>query len=392
MTPPPGTILGGISHDIPAYCELRSTLAGGALNQPMDIRFGDHASFHRAAAGMVGGSLLAGLALHWATPMAPLVGGLVGMAAGSAWAYGKPGWRFLAAAAASVPLFTMALTWPTIALVAAAIALGLAIGGPRGVRGVLGFGIAVAIGLLAMWCSLKVVTARETATLPSWFTDALGAGAMGMVAVIALIPRHLRLALDPIQAAIRNLPANLDPEVRNLCDRSIAIWSGAKDRLDDRDPGRNLVRDGVLKTLEVAVKSAEVKLHGASDSELAARMTDLDTRIAAATDAEVKTQYQAARAALDDQRTFRQRIANGRERLVARMHNHVAALEKFQLAATNLETSRMTSTSSKAVEQLTELSNDVAASGEALAELELGEAAVNAEPASTVPVTEPPAA
>ena len=243
-----------------------------------------------------------------------------------------------------------------------------------------------------MWCSLKVVTARETATWPSWATDALGAGAMGMVAVIALIPRHVRLALDPLQAAIRSLPATLDPEVRSLCDRSIAIWFGAKDRLDDGDPGRNLVRDGVLKTLEVAVKSSEVKVTGASDSELAARMTDLDTRIAAATDAEVKAQYQAARAALDDQRTFRQRIANGRERLVARMHNHVAALEKFQLAASNLETSRVTSTSSKAVEQLVELSADVAASGEALAEIELGEGAVAAaaaEPASTVPATEP---
>ena len=250
----------------------------------------------------------------------------------------------------------------------------------RGLRGVLGFGIAVSVGLLAMWCSLKVVTARETVTWPSWLTDALGAGAMGMVAVLALIPRHVRFALDPLQAAIKNLPSSLDPEVRNLCDRSIAIWYGAKDRLDDGDPGRNLVRDGVLKTLEVAVKSAEVKITGASDSELAARMTDLDTRIAAATDAEVKAQYQSARAALDDQRTFRQRIANGRERLVARMHNHVAALEKFQLAATNLEASRVTSTSSKDVAQLVELSNEVSASGEALAELELGDAKV--EPSS----------
>ncbi len=53
------------------------------------------------------------------------------------------------------------------------------------------------------------------------------------------------------------------------------------------------------------------------------------------------------------------------------MHNHVAALEKFQLAATGIEATRMTSTSTT-VKQLAELSQEVAASGEALAEIELG--------------------
>src|SRR5690349_2565882 len=36
----------------------RSRRSGKALIRPMSIRFGDHPSFHRAAAGMVGGSLL----------------------------------------------------------------------------------------------------------------------------------------------------------------------------------------------------------------------------------------------------------------------------------------------------------------------------------------------
>ena len=65
------------------------------------------------------------------------------------------------------------------------------------------------------------------------------------------------------------------------------------------------------------------------------RIGELDQKTAAA--AETKTQYQAARAALEDQQRYRENIRRGRERLVARMHNHVAALEKFQLAATGLE-------------------------------------------------------
>ena len=53
------------------------------------------------------------------------------------------------------------------------------------------------------------------------------------------------------------------------------------------------------------------------------------------------------------------------------MHNHVAALEKFQLAASGLVAARAASSGATAVKQLEELSHDVAASGEALAELEL---------------------
>lgn len=343
----------------------------------MDIRFGDHASFHRAAAGMVGGSLLGGIALHFVTgssDIAPLLGGLAGIAVGAAWGYGKPAWRVLAAGLAAVPLIAMALGWPALAIAAAAGALGAVLGGRSGVsgaRGLLAVGAAGATIALAMWCALRVDTAAATHAWPGWGIDGVAAAAMGMVAVVAMLPRHLRLAIDPIQAAVKRLPVGLDAEVRGLCDRSVAIWSGAKERLDDGDSGRELVRDGVLKTLEVAVKSAEVKLDGAGETELAARMTELEQRIAAATDAEVKEQYTAALGALEDQRRYRERIARGRERLVARMHNHVAALERFQLAAIELPAAR----ESTAIQQLAELSSEVAASGEALVELDIGDAA-----------------
>jgi hypothetical protein len=345
----------------------------------MDIRFGDHAGFHRAAAGMVGGALLTGLALHSVTPMAPLVGGIVGIAAGAAWGYGHAKGRLIAAGLAVAPLFAMTMSWASalpsalgFVVSAAVLALGLSIGGPRGVRGALGVGLSALTALVAMWCALRIVNARETASWSAWTSAATGAAAMGMVGVFAMLPRHLKLALDPVQAMIRRLPANLDPEVKNLCDRSISIWAGAKEQLAD-EGGKNLVRDGVMKTLEVAVKSSEVKVTGTTEAELSRRMADLDHRIATTSDAEAKAQYQSARAALDDQRRYRDHIAKGRERLVARMHNHVAALEKFQLAATGLEAARAASAGATAIQQLEELSHDVAASGDALADLELGE-------------------
>jgi hypothetical protein len=346
----------------------------------MDIRFGDHASFHKATAGMVAGASIAGLALTPVTPLAPFVGGLAGMAVGAALGYGKATWRIVAAATAAVPLFTMPASWATIGVVAAAMGLGLAVGGrtansdaTSGWRGALGVGLAAATTMLAVWCALRIVGARETAMWPELARNAAAAGAMGMVGILAMLPRHLKLELDPVTAALRRLPTTIDPEVKGLCDRAVSIWTSSKERITD-DAGKNLVRDGVLKTLEVATKSVEVKVSGASDAELVTRMEELDRRIAAATDDEIKTQYTSARAALDDQKRYRDHIAKGRERLVARMHNHVAALEKFQLAATGLEAARAASTGANAMKQLEELSQDVAASGEALAEIEIGEA------------------
>ena len=226
--------------------------------------------------------------------------------------------------------------------------------------------------LVGMYCARKFSLAVETAKVPAWLLAGISAAAMGMVGAFAMIPRHLKMSSDPVSAAVRGLPAGLDPEVKALCERSLAIWKTAKEELAD-ESGKNLICDGVLKTLEVGAKSAEVKVSGPTDAELARRMSELDGKIAATNDPEAKAQYQAARAALDDQHRYREHISKGKERLVARMHNHVAALEKFQLAATGLDAARHTANSTN-MQQLEELSSNVAASGEALAEIEMGEA------------------
>ena len=327
---------------------------------------------------MVGSSAALGLGLHAVglgvpsvASAAPLASGLLGIAIGTAIGYGKPKWRIAAAAAACVPLFITTLTAPLLALIATVMALAIAAYGLRGMRGVAAMLLGSATVLLAIWASWRIGHAQQTVAWSGWLRDMASAAAMGMIGVFAVLPRHLRVSVDPVQAALRRLPTDMDSEMRELCNRSASIWTSAKDKLAE-DAGKNLVRDGVLKTLEVATKSADVKVAGASDAELAKRMEDLDQRIAAASDAEVKTQYQSARGALEDQRRYRDHIKQNRERLIARMHNHVAALEKFQLAASGLVAARAATSGATAVQQLDELSQDVAASGEALAELELG--------------------
>jgi hypothetical protein len=336
----------------------------------MDLRFTDHSSFQRAAAGMASGALLFGAALHPVTPLAPLAGGALGIAAGAAIAHGRAVWRVAAVGAALAVLFAGPPGGPVLVAAAALLALAVAISGPRGVRGVAGAAFAALALLVAMWCALRIGYAQATRGWPPVVATAVAAAAMGLVGALATLPRHVAIGIDPVRAALRRLPGSLDAEVRELCARAVAIWSSAKDRVAD-DTGRALMRDGVVKTLEVAARSASASVvpTGPGDAELAQRLADLEQRIAAATDGEVRAQYQGARTAVADQQRYRERIRQGRERLVARMHNHVAALEKFQLAATGLEAARAASAGAAAVREIDELSHDVTTSGEALAEV-----------------------
>lgn len=332
----------------------------------MEIRFDDHAPFHRAAIATVATSATFAMALHPIAPsIAPLAGGVLGIGAGAAIAYGKP-WRAVVAGLATLPLFLMAPTWSSLIAAGAIASVASVIGlrGARGARGLAALAFGAAVAVLAMWCAVRISHAQRTATWPALVTDGVAGAAMGIVAVLATLPRHLRFATDPIATARRALPATLDAEVRELCDRAAAIWTTAKPRLADGDAA--LVRDGVLKTFEVATRSQSAKVSGEGDEALAARIAELDKRIAASTDSEARSQYESARAALEDQRRYRERIRAGRERVVARMHHHVAALEKYQLAATDLLAE---SRGTPAMKQLEALSQDVAASGEALAEV-----------------------
>ena len=322
-----------------------------------------------AGSAALGGAL--GGALHGVmptSPVAPLLGGLFGIAIGAALGYGKPFLRLGAAALASVPLLFMTTSSPALALSAGIMslgALGLTLGG-RGLRRVVITLLGAAVTLLAMWTALRFEHARATAMWSPWVTAGASSAAMGIVGVIALLPRHLSLEIDPVKRAIARLPATLDSEVRGLCMRTVAIWNEIKTKLAATDPSAGLVREAVVKTLEVAATSAESQPN-TSEEDLVRRMEGLDRRISSATDDEVKTQYTSARAALSDQRTYRGRIRQHHERLVARLHHHLAALEKFQLAVG-------VNSSLRALElgpQLQDLSWDVA-EGEAL-DAEVGE-------------------
>ena len=85
-----------------------------------------------------------------------------------------------------------------------------------------------------------------------------------------------------------------------------------------------------------------------------------------ATDDETRTQYQSAKQALLEQQQYRDKLSTRRDRLVAKLHHHVAALEKFQLAALGARSQE----ARPVLGRLAELSAEVSSTSEALMEVE----------------------
>jgi hypothetical protein len=338
----------------------------------MDLRFVNHSGFHRAASAMlVLGAGLSAAALPLASPLhvAPsLLGGALAVALGAGWAYGSMRRRAVLGLLACAPV-AISSTWGALIATSVITGLAVALGADTRRRAlVLGLFGAGAM-LIACWAGLRVQYAQETVTWAPLLRAAVSGAALGMIGVLATLPRHVTWQLDAVLAASRKLPTTLDLEVRELCDRSTSLWAKAKQRLADDGTSTELLRSGVLKVLEVARKTSE-KVDGqdGSQEELGARIAELDRRVEAASDAETKAEYQAAREALDDQRKYHARLRASRERMVARLHNHVAALEKFHLAAVSLDASKKLSSDEPMVRQLADLSSEVSASGDALSE------------------------
>jgi hypothetical protein len=176
----------------------------------MELRFSDHPSFHRAAAGMVGSALLFGAALRPVTELAPIAGGVLGIAVGGAIAYSRPAVRLAIAGAALALLVALPPSWSAAAVVSAVASLALAVGGPRGLRGVVGAAIAAGFVMIALWCAVRIGQAQGITAWPDVLASATAAAAMALVGALAALPRHLAVVREPAQSALGQLPAKLD--------------------------------------------------------------------------------------------------------------------------------------------------------------------------------------
>lgn len=340
------------------------------------LRFHEHEEFHKAATAMV----IAGAG-----------------ASAVAWTIGRAGYSLgsIAAVAGAVALAAMVSRIRRgpfeAALRLALVGLGILCLALRpGVEGALGFGVlfagalayglrgarlvaALAVGgsagVLAHHALAQVVFARQLAELPPWLTATLAGTAFGAVSVLAIAVRHVTLVRDPVAASFASASDVARGEVRELVQRAHAVWEQAATSLRERDANREILQDAVLRLFDTARRWSSVEESAPQSAALVERMESLDQRIEAAQDDVVKGQYAQAREALAEQLKYLKEISTSRDRVLARMHNYLAAMERLRLAVVNLD-SRSASAQVVApiLSSLEELGHDIDSSTEALDE------------------------
>jgi hypothetical protein len=270
------------------------------------LRFRDHGTFHRSAAVMMGAGAVAAVALQavgvgedprsWAGVLAAVAV----LAAAPSLRRSRPRWAL----------------WLAIPVIAAVI-------------------------WLAYRTAAAIAGAQVTASLPGWAGAALAGTAFSLVAIAALLPWHVGVARDAVGAAHAALARSgaAGGEVGEITGRAVELWRTAEARLPETDATRATLEQAVLRLLEIARRwqSVEAERPDALGGSLADRAEALDRRIAEARDPVARAQYQQARDALGSQRRYVEEIAAARERVVARLHHYLAAMEQLRLAALHVE-------------------------------------------------------
>ena len=334
----------------------------------MELRFSQPESLPRASIAMVALGFGFGALAHlvaWPHGLpAGLIGGTLGVVTGAALGYQRL-WPRLALGVLACAALVASSTWAAMIGCGAVTAVALALG-TQGGRRYASIALGSAVSVLACWVAIKISFAQQTHAWSGALIAGTAGAAMGMLAALALLPRHVAIGRDAVAAAVARLPLGLDQEVRNLCTQSVTLWTQAKARMASDPENRDLLRQGVVKVLEVAAKES-APLASGSDQALRDRIAELDTRIGHAKDEETRTQYQSAKQALLDQQQYREKLSTRRDRLVAKLHHHVAALEKFQLAALGAQKD---GEARPVLGRLAELSAEVTSTSEALMEVE----------------------
>jgi len=219
------------------------------------------------------------------------------------------------------------------------------------------------------------MSSSELATLPHWGSSALAGLSVSAASIFALLPRHLRIVSDPVATLNKELSGQVSGEIAELVSRSNALWQQTKGELDADDTNRVLLQEAVLRLMHSAKRWTQADSRSAhtNATSLAERIESLSQRIDKADDDIVITHYEQARAALSEQVEYLRGISQNRERVLARLHNYLAAMERLRLAVAKLESttaSREAVDLAPIVEGLEELGQDIDRCSNALRDLE----------------------
>lgn len=239
--------------------------------------------------------------------------------------------------------------------------LGLALAaGDRGLRAPL-VAVAGALGaMFALEVGFRIASSAELASMPGWLLATTAGAGFGLTLAVPIAARHIAVIGDPVSRRYPTVRDCTGGEIQELVIRGYGIWGQARP-LPETDDNRRLLEEAVLKLFDTAEKwgASAAEKQPRSVATLAERMSALEERIAATSDEQVKREYQQAHDALAEQRKHLAEIDNSRQRVIARMHNYLAAMERLQLAAVNLRSSSASRDTAAVADTLAEIGRDM---------------------------------
>ena len=179
--------------------------------------------------------------------------------------------------------------------------------------------------------------------------DLMGATApgflAGLVASLGLVGSSLRITRDEVGEAVDAARPELDGAGLALCERAAAaaakIRAAGAARAEGGAEARHaaaelevVARRVVLEIVALSRRQRSLVREASAPSatEIDARLAEIDARLAAVTDAQAREGFARARAALEDQRRRVAVLRATADRVLARLHTDVAALEGAALA------------------------------------------------------------
>ncbi len=363
--------------------------------------FADHEGFHRDVLGTsLGGGLgalafwILGAQVPWLADSAWIGTLLAGGAAGIGLGLARGGVGSLLGApvaglAAAVAFVLVPQQAALLGGLLCGALLGLALSWRRseGLRwsGVLGAALG---GLVA-----AALTGGPAGDWPLWLPAGWVASGLGGLAFAFLVAfgsgaGHLRSgAAAPSAAPPLALPADLPvalrtfvdeaEQVRQRIDRVLLAHPGDPELLARIRSAAEQLAEGMLAQVR-RWHEVERSVDPGAAERLAARVEELQARIDASEDATARRGFEAAREAVTAQLALHKRLGVGRERLSARLHQHLAGLEKLYLTLIELrsvDAQRFSCEVQPVLDEVGELSQDVDLVGEvndALAALTVG--------------------
>ena len=213
---------------------------------------------------------------------------------------------------------------------------------------------------------------------------ALGAAAAGGVAGLffglASAPKFLARPMDPVEYRLLAALHRRDDDLREVLDRSLFLYRGIRTEAGTREDDPTLipvwqkVSQAVLRILRVVddVRGIEHDVAATPAAELQARIRDLESKAEQTSDPTARATYRDTTLALQEQLTALEAITAGRDRIVARLHAHLASLEKLRFGLIHRRSAhaeRADDEASFALEALDDLGRELDATASAMSQV-----------------------